>query len=287
MKTAIKKRLVFYWFLLTEWIKRIRSLNQLGPNEDTVRLHHQILDRDVIMAKKSQFIKKDQQAKEAPIATDTIVVDDKQVDDARSNEILSNFNSIKHNIHPVFSESYLVQNLELMHELLDQKLRCLSTFVSFLVAPNVKIHLKTSTVVYNGIFTSQSREELISSLFTALYEELYIKAEQVNKIPKEFANATPALVIKPYSDVLESVILNKITDVWYYYDDVGVINLVHKLNQNITVYCSEPITVLYSGLLYSFIHEIYNPIAPRIVYGSYFEIIPNNKLWKIYKNEPN
>ena len=111
-----------------------------------------------------------------------------------------------------------------------------------------------------------------------------IQAEQTNIISKESLKNT-VLMFKPHSKVSESIVLNKITKVWYYYIEDGAVVLVPKVSSIISIYCADVVQVLYSGILINFLQEIYNPMTPKIVYGSHFEVVCN-QAWKIY-NESN
>lgn len=327
MKMAIKKRLVFYWFLFTEWIKKIIQLNQLGPNEDSVQ-YYQIYETNMA-TKKSQFTKKvpdvkieehsvkqtsieqvnaNKDSTEEPVA-ETIPVSASinapikilenpplpvtVTNETKTEQTYSSLNLLttlrhtpnQYNNNNVFSAPFLTQNLEKVHSIVDSKLAFLSSVISFNTKHIQKLHLKASTVLHNGELDANDCDELINSVLTSLYEELCIQAEQTNIIPKESLKKT-VLIFKPYSKVSETIILNKITDVWYYYYiEDGAIVLVHKVSSIISIYCADVVQVLYSGILINFLQEIYNPMTPKIVYGSHFEVVCN-QAWKIY-NESN
>lgn len=325
MKIAIKKRLVFYWFLFTEWIKKIIQLNQLGPNEDSVQ-YYQNYETNMA-AKKSQFTKKvsdvkmdehsveqtsteqvnaDKNSTEKYVA-ETIpvsasinapikIAEPPPLPVAAINETteqtdssLNLLTTLRHtpnqyNNNNVFSAPFLTHNLEKVHSFVDSKLAFLSSVISFNTKHVQKLHLKASTILHNGELDANDCDELINSVLTSLYEELCIQAEQTNIISKESLKNT-VLMFKPYSKVSESIILNKITEVWYYYIEDGAVVLVHKVSSIITIYCADVVQVLYSGILINFLQEIYNPMTPKIVYGSHFEVVCN-QAWKIY-NESN
>lgn len=302
MKTTIKKRLVFYWFLITEWFKSLVALETALPTPriDLENKH----DNENNMSKRSTGvnIKKFSSPKEEPtspmieqvIQKETNPIEDVIADspaptpepviNPSQTKFSDNFKPHAQSMELLWTAPFHVSNLWRMHVDLDTRLGWLSDVFEFKTSTAQRLNLKSSNIIHNGEFGNSEIDRLTTDIITGLYEELYIKAEQINNLPSEYNNASKKLVMRPLVADDKNKSLTKITEVWSGYIDNDTVFLCHSLSTNIEMFCSiaTPIIVSYSGSLVSFIQEIYNPINPQIVYGSYFEVEQPSLSWKRY-----
>ena len=202
------------------------------------------------------------------VAAET-VVEESVVQQPSSNNILEKFNiACKSVVESNWTAPYLAINQENFHKMMDSILPDLTSVIDFQLQANHRLNLKTSRVFHNGELDNGELREFVADVLTAIVEEIIYKTEATAL--SERPNGCK-LIIAPNKKQNGNAV--KIVNGWSYSKQGDITFLYHEYDTHLEICCTEPIVVLYSGKLMSFVQEMYNPMNPQLIYGSFFDVV--------------